>query len=116
MNRRQKQVATQIQKDLAQVLCLELRDKRLHWVNITRVEVSGDLRHAKVYFTVLDTQKEEAALQGMQGASAYLRSRLGQCIRLRFVPTLEFYIDEATKKGEQVLKLLDEIRNESFCS
>lgn len=113
MSRRQRQVATQIQKDLSTLVHRELRDRRLEWVNLTRVEVSGDLRHAKVFFTVLQQEKEEEALRGMEAARPYLRSRLAHSIRLRFVPTLEFHIDEATKKAQKVLQILDEIKYES---
>ncbi len=102
-------LADQIQRDLAELIRLELKDPRVDLVTITAVEVSADHSHARVFFTTL--RGEEAvgpALEGLRSASGFLRSRLAKALHIRTVPELHFEYDESIQRGARLSRLIDE--------
>lgn len=108
--RRQLRVAELIQHELANLLAFDLRDPRLAFVSVTRVQVSADLRHANVYISSLSG--EEAAgevLAAVHRASGFLRRELGVRTTLRYVPELAFHFDEGLVQSQRMSDLLDEI-------
>lgn len=98
-------IADQIQRELAELIGGDLKDPRVGLVTITDVEVSGDYRHARVFFTSL---RDDDAIEGLQRASGYLRSRLAASLRLRTVPELHFVYDESVERGTRLSRLIDE--------
>ncbi len=106
---RRARIADQIQRELAELIRLELRDPRVGLVTLTGVELSGDQSHAKVYFTVLGSPAEaEQALQGLQRAAGFLRSSLAHRLSTRSVPELAFAYDESVERGVRLSRLIDE--------
>ena len=100
-------IAEQIQREVMAMLVQEAGDPRLHHVTITRVEVSRDLAHARLYVTILGDEAEQAEiLAALHRAGAFLRARLAQRLRLRGTPRLHFELDEAVSRGERVSSLL----------
>jgi ribosome-binding factor A len=98
----------QIQRELSELIRLEVRDPRVKLVTVTEVAVSRDLSHAKVFVTSL--QGEEAALQSiraLQRAAGFLRSRLAQNVKARTVPELHFVYDESVERGVKLSQLID---------
>lgn len=96
----------EIQHFLAGMLQTELRDPRVQLASITRVEVSNDLRHARVYVSALSDEQREQAAQALQRARGLLRSRLAAHLSLRVTPDLQFMPDAALAGGDQVLGML----------
>lgn len=108
---RQQRVAEQIRDQLARLLRDEVKDPRVGFASIVKVEVSGDLRVARVYVSVLgDAQQKESTCKGLESATGFLRSELARSIRLRYTPELRFMLDESIEHGARIGRLLWEIR------
>jgi ribosome-binding factor A len=106
---RQRRVADQIQRELAEIIRAELKDPRVGMITLTSVEVSPDLAHAKVYFTTLvdDAQRDEV-LKGLKRASGFLRSELGHRVKVHNTPELHFIYDESVERGVRLSRLIDD--------
>ena len=106
---RSARIADQIQRELAELVRLELRDPRVGLVTLTGVELSRDQSHAKVFFTVLGpASAAELALEGLQRAAGFLRSELAHRLTTRKVPELHFEYDESVERGMRLSRLIDE--------
>ena len=105
---RSRRIADQIQRELSEILRLELKDPRVGMITIVDVEVSPDQSHAKVFFTLLGGEARAAdALHGLQHAGGFLRSQLAHRMRLRIVPQLQFEYDESIERGMRLSQLID---------
>ena len=101
-------VAEQVQRELADLIRLEVKDPRVGMVTLTGVEVAPDYSHAKVYFTLLgNTAQAESATEGLNHAAGFLRRELGRRIKLRITPQLHFHFDESVERGMRLSKLID---------
>jgi len=105
---RTRRVGQQIQREIALILQREVKDPRIGMLTFTGVDVTRDYSHAKVFFTVLgsDEQKQET-LNTLQHAAGFLRSALGQRIKLRTMPQLHFQYDESVERGMFLSRLID---------
>lgn len=103
---RSQRVADQIQRELAHLLQFEVKDPRVSRVTVTEVEVSGDLAHAKVYYSASECSPE--LQQGLQKAAGFLRSQLSQRMLMRTVPQLHFVHDASVEHGMKLTRLIDE--------
>ncbi len=102
-------IAEQIQRDLAELLRIEVKDPRIGMVTLTDVEVTADYAHAKVFFTTLgDADQIAAATEGLTRAAGFLRHELGHRIKLRSIPQLHFIYDESVERGVRLSRLIDE--------
>lgn len=102
-------VAEVIREVAAETILFEVQDPRVKNVTVTRAEVSGDLQHAKVYVSVMGTEKEqEKCLQGLQHSAGFVQSKLASRLKTRFIPALKFVIDEGVKKSIEVTRLINE--------
>jgi len=110
--RRQERLAEQIRDEVAQMLVRELKDPRLGFTTVTRVELSSGLQHARVLISVLgDVAAQQATLEGLASASGYLRHEIAHRLRLRRAPEMVFVLDrgaEASEKIEAILWKLNE--------
>ncbi|HXX84724.1 MAG TPA: 30S ribosome-binding factor RbfA [Casimicrobiaceae bacterium] len=110
---RAQRVGDQIQRELADLLRLHLKDPRVGMVTITAVDVSPDLTHAKVAFTHLaGAEHAQTTVQALQHAAGYLRSELAHRLKLYSVPRLEFVYDDSIEAGIRLSKLIDEAVDE----
>lgn len=107
MNNRSRRVAEQIRHELADILWREIKDPRVKGVTLTAVDVSSDLEHAKVWFTVLAGDREAVAA-GLHSSVGFLRRELAQRMRLRMVPSLSFQYDESVERGAHLSHLIDQ--------
>lgn len=106
---RRARIADQIQRELAEVIRLELRDPRVGMVTLTGVELSRDQSHAKVFFTVLGAPSDaDHAREGLQRAAGFLRSQIAHRLSTRSVPELHFEYDESVERGVRLTKLIEE--------
>ena len=94
----------------------ELKDPRVGFVTVTDVKTSADLRHARVYVSVLSAgggaaaaAEREATLEGLRSAHGYLQGRIASELRLKRTPTLEFAYDETTDRAMRVEELLGQV-------
>jgi len=106
---RRARLADQIQRELAELIRLELRDPRVGMITLTGVEVSRDQSHAKVFFTVLGPESAaQDAQKGLAHAAGFLRSGLAHRLSTRSVPELHFQHDESVERGMRLSRLIDE--------
>lgn len=107
--KRTDRIAEMIQRKLAQIIPVEIKDPRLKgFVTISAVKVSADLGHAKVYFTVFNDDKQ-LMTNILNAAASYLRTALARSITLRTVPQLHFVYDESIEYGERLSRLIDDV-------
>lgn len=113
MNQRLERVAQVIRDEIAQMLRRDIHDPLIGFVTITGVEVSPDLRHAKVFFSVLgDEQQVKDSIKGVMRARKYINARLSENIELRYIPRLRFIYDETALKAQRMDEMLDREHNE----
>lgn len=106
---RGRRIADQIQRELSDIIRLEIKDPRVDMVTITDVEVTQDNAHAKIFFTVLgEPVQQEVAAKALEHAAGFLRSTLARRIKLRTVPQLHFHYDVSVERGMRLSRLIDE--------
>ena len=102
---RSDRVAEQIQRELADLLQFEVKDPRVGMVTITAVEVTGDMAHAKVFYSAANQSKETQA--GLEKTAGFLRGQLAKRMMLRVMPQLHFVYDSSLDYGIKMSKLID---------
>lgn len=109
-SRRLLRAASAIREVVSTSIVTELRDPRIKNVTVTSVEVSRDMRYAKIHVSVMgDKTAQQLALRGLQGAAGYLQQRINDRIDTRYTPRLQFMLDEGIKKSFEVARILDEV-------
>lgn len=107
---RAERVAQEIQYELARMLSKEVKDPRIGFVSLTRVELSRDLSWAKVFVSVLGTEEERAgSLAGLHSASSFLRGEIGRRLHLRLAPSLQFLLDDSIDQSLHIQRLMREV-------
>ncbi len=116
-HRRTARVADLVKQEVSQIIQHEMKDPRIGFVTVTSVEVSIDLRHARVYFSVLGSKADqEESLEGLERAKGYIRTQLGRRITLRHIPELLFRYDESfdyAQRISNVMRSIEPTENES---
>jgi ribosome-binding factor A len=110
---RSNRVAEQMQRELADLLMFELKDPRVSMVTITAVEVTGDMAHAKIFYTAPPSKQPKARqnLQtGLEKSAGFLRTQVAKRMLLRTVPQLHFVYDESIDIGIKMAQLIDAAR------
>ena len=110
---RKLRINTQLQRELSELIRDELRDPRVAGATLTSVDVSPDMRHAKIHVSVLALeQKADAAAKALNGAAGKLRHLLKARLGLRSIPELHFHSDHTSAEAAHVTKLIREARDE----
>ncbi len=113
MSMRTKRVGDEIQKILGERIVRGLKDPVPGFVTIREVEVNSDFTHAKVFFSVIGSDADkEGALEVLNDQRGHLRREVGQKVRLRNTPALEFILDESGERAARIHALLEEVRPE----
>ncbi|MBD5089816.1 MAG: 30S ribosome-binding factor RbfA [Clostridiales bacterium] len=104
----------EVQKELSKVISQEIKDPRIDpMTSVIDVEVSPDLKHAKVYISVYgDEEKKMATLEGLRSAAPFIRRHLASTINLRNTPELTFLMDESIEYGVNMSKLIDDVNKD----
>lgn len=114
MKQRANRVGEQMKKELGDIIGRKIKDPRVGFVTVTDVRVSGDLQLATVYISVLgDEEQKESTLKGLAKAKGFIRSEIGQRIRLRKTPEISFEFDESIGYGHRIDTLLHQINKDS---
>ena len=106
---RPQKVADLIQRELADLLRREVRDPHGGMVTLTSVDVSPDLSHAKVFFTLLNTEKKDETARALQRAAGFLRTQLAHRMKMYTTPELRFAYDESIERGDHLSQLIDSV-------
>ena len=105
---RMRRVDEAVRAVLSDAITRELSDPRIGFVTVTGVKTSPDLRHARVYVSVMGEESERAAsLEGLESAHGYLQSRIASELSLKHTPALSFQYDESIDRGMRITELLD---------
>ncbi|MGP1386359.1 MAG: 30S ribosome-binding factor RbfA [Thainema sp.] len=118
-NRRVARVAEQVKREVSQMLISGIKDDRVGsgMVSVTRVDMSGDLQHAKIFVSIYGTAEAKSeTMAGLEAATGHVRHELGQRMRLRRTPEVRFVEDRALEEGTQVIDLLNQISRQREAS
>ena len=112
--KRSERVGDLIKMEVAEILGRKIRDPRIGFVTVMAVEVTDDLREAKVFVSILESGKErEKTLQGLESAAGFIRGEVGKRIKLRRVPELTFKLDISAERAAHLLEILERVKQES---
>lgn len=114
-SRRVERVAELIKREVSQMLLSGIKDDRVGagMVSVTDVDVSGDLQHAKIFVSIYGNDEAKAeTMAGLKSATGYVRSELGQRVRLRRTPEVMFVEDKSLERGDRILTLLNHLEQE----
>jgi ribosome-binding factor A len=107
--RRPERLAEQIKEEVSLIIAGEVEDPRVGFVIVTEARVTPDLKHAKIYVSVLGTEKEvKESLAALKHASGFIRTQLGAMLRMKRTPELHFVYDETTETAARIEELLSE--------
>ncbi len=111
--KRSDRVSDQMKQEIADILLRRIKDPRIGFVTVTDVEVSHDLRNAKVFVSIYgDEKNKQDSLKGLESAVPFIRSELAGRMRLRLVPELLFRFDPTLERGAHIMELLHSIEEE----
>jgi ribosome-binding factor A len=106
-------VGDQMREILSEKIRSNMKDPRVGFASIVKVEVAGDLRHVKVFISVMgDAQQQKESIKALSHAAGFLRSEVGQAMQLRYMPELHFVLDESIAHGAKIAQLLVQVQQE----
>jgi ribosome-binding factor A len=109
-SRRPQRLALQIQHEVSLMISRDMKDRRVGFVTITGVQLTPDLRHAKIFISFMGSEAEKTeSLETLNHAIGWIRHELGQRIRTKFLPEIVFVTDTSQDYGEHIDKLIEEI-------
>jgi len=109
--KRSARVSDQMKHEIADILMRKIKDPRIGFVTVTDVDLSDDLKNAKVFVSIYGGNKEET-LKGLKSATAFIRLELGKRMRMRVVPEILFRFDSTVEQGAHIMELLHEIEKD----
>ncbi|MBP5246922.1 MAG: 30S ribosome-binding factor RbfA [Fibrobacter sp.] len=103
----------QFREEISKLLMKGLKDPRIGFVTISRVEITNDLSYAKVYISVLGSDREKAAsLIGLRNSAGFIRTYLGKALKIRKIPLLSFVLDESLDHAMHIEEILAELKEQ----
>jgi ribosome-binding factor A len=106
-------VGDQIRVEIADLLTRVVQDPGIGFLTVTHVKVTADLQQARVYYTTLgDAQARKESRRALERVTPFLRRQIGQRLRLRRVPELQFFFDESVERGDRIEQILQELNEE----
>ena len=108
---RMARVAEAVRETASETILYEMNDPRIKMVTVTRAEVSGDLQHAKVYVSIMGTEKEQQlTLRSLRHAAGFVQSKLAKRLQTRYTPVIQFVLDAGVKRSIELSRILNEER------
>lgn len=109
--KRSQRVSDLIREEIADIIMYRLKDPRIGFVTVTGVEMTPDLKFAKVFVSILKEDEREATLEILNSAKSFMRSILSKRLKMKFIPGIEFRLDASIEYGYKIDKLLKEIKD-----
>jgi ribosome-binding factor A len=109
--KRSKRVGDLIREEVADIIMYRLKDPRIGFVTVTGVDMSPDMKNARVYVSILKEEDRELTLEILNSSKSFMRSLLSKRLRMKFIPTVEFRFDTSIEYGYKIDKLLKEIKD-----
>ena len=102
-------------REINYIIYRKINDPRIKFVTITRIKVSPDLKYADVFVTIFnDKDQQKKALKGLKNATKFIRGELGKDLKLRYVPKIEFKIDEDLEHQYKLIKIITEVHDQQL--
>ena len=101
-------VADRIREEVSKILQDKVKDPRIGFVAVVSVDVSTDLKNAKIYFSVMEADPE-VTLKGLERAKAFIRRELAHRLNLRYAPQISLHIDHSAEEAERIIRLIDDV-------
>ncbi|HXX57841.1 MAG TPA: 30S ribosome-binding factor RbfA [Thermodesulfovibrionales bacterium] len=108
--KRSQRVSDLLREEIADIIMRKVKDPRLGFVTVTGVDITDDLKIAKVFVSILNEEEKETTMTILNAAKSYIRSEVAKRVRMKFIPSLEFRIDESIERGDRIDRLLKEIK------
>jgi ribosome-binding factor A len=109
--KRSQRVGDLIREEVAEIIMYRLKDPRIGFVTVTGVDMTPDMKMAKVYVSVLKEEDRELTLDILNSSKSFIRSLLAKRLRMKVIPTVEFRFDTSIEYGYKIDKLLKEIKD-----
>lgn len=110
---RKRRVAEQLKRELSRLIRDEIKDPRVIMASVTEVDVSPDLRNARVFISTLELARgadRDQAVEALNHAAGFLRHELGRALHLKRIPELNFVVDNSLERGSRITALIDRVR------
>ena len=102
-----------IKQEIGKILLMDIKDSRIGFVTVTGVEMTGDLREAKVFVSIMGNDEQiKSTWEGLQSALGFIRREIGKRIKIRFTPEISFELDKSLDYSEHIQKLLLKVKAE----
>lgn len=113
MTTRQEKLREVLKEEISDILRREFKDPRLGFVTITDAEITSDLRHAKVFVSIMGNDEERNRnMKVLKGAEHFVRQAFGKRVRMKVIPEIHFYLDTSVDQGIRIFELLDQIKHD----
>ena len=110
--KRSEKLGDLIREEISQILIKELKDPRIGFATITKVDISDDLREAKVYYSIFGDEREKtASYEGLQSAKGFIKRELGRRVRMKYMPEINFIFDDSLEYGSRIEELLRNLKD-----
>ncbi|GBD96836.1 MAG TPA: 30S ribosome-binding factor RbfA [Nitrospirae bacterium] len=110
--KRSARVSDLIREEIADIIMNKIKHKTLGFITVTGAKVSDDLRHATVYISVFNVEDSKKTIGKLNSSASFIKGELARRLKMRYVPSITFKIDEAIEYGRKIDKLLDDIKSE----
>jgi ribosome-binding factor A len=112
--RRTERLGHQIRVELAELIARAVKDPRIGFATVTRVELSADLHYARVFISILGSpEDQQSSIEGLSSATGFLRHEIGRRLALRRVPELDFILDHGAEAGEKIEAILEKLHEKT---
>lgn len=107
--KRSQRVSDLLRKEIADIIIYRLKDPRIGFITVTGVDVTDDIKIARVYVSIFQDEERKTTLEILNSAKSFIRSELSKRLRMKFIPSIEFRLDTSIEYGSKIEKLLKEI-------
>jgi len=114
--KRSQRVSDLLRKEIADIIVYRLKDPRIGFITVTGVDVTDDIKMARVYVSVFQAEERKTTLEILNSAKSFIRSELSRRLRMKFIPIIEFRLDTSIEYGNRIESLLKEIEGEGDSS
>jgi ribosome-binding factor A len=102
-----------LKQEVSDIIMREIKDPRLGFLTVTDAEITSDMRHARIFFTILgDEQERKQSMDVLKHAQHFVRQEFGKRVRMKTLPDIQFVYDDSVDRGVRIFELLEEIKKD----
>ncbi|MFH1702321.1 MAG: 30S ribosome-binding factor RbfA [Nitrospirota bacterium] len=106
--KRSQRVSDLLRKEIADIIMYKLKDPRIGFITVTGVDVTDDIKIARIYVSILKDEEKKTTIEILNSAKSFIRSELSKRLRMKFIPSIEFRLDTSIEYGNKIERLLKE--------